>query len=101
MWYQSSGTSNMYLPGISFKVVLGLSSTEKILLTHQLTPSYENGIRICKMQESIKVLKHTQLVFLFLQKHRCLPTFWSHIVLYIQWIFILTNEIPRKITQKV
>ena len=41
------------------------------------------------------------LEFVFLQKHRCLPTFWCHIVLYIQRTFILTNEIPREIIQKV
>ena len=41
------------------------------------------------------------LEFVFLHKHRCLPPFWCHIVLYIQQPFILTNEIPREITQKV
>ena len=42
-----------------------------------------------------------KLEFVFLQKHRCLPSFWCHIVLYIQRTFILTDEIPRKITQNV
>ena len=41
-----------------------------------------------------------QLEFVFLQKHRCLPPFCCHIVLYIQRPFILTNEIPREISQK-
>ena len=42
----------------------------------------------------------SKLEFVFLQKHRCLPTFWCHIILHIQQI-ISTNEIPREITQKV
>ena len=42
-----------------------------------------------------------KLEFVFLQKHKCLPAFWCHIVLYIQRTFILTNEIPKEITQKV
>ena len=37
----------------------------------------------------------------FLQKQRCLPPFWCLNVLHIQRTFILTNEIPREITQKV
>ena len=44
---------------------------------------------------------HGKLEFVFLQKHRCLPPFWCHIVLYIQRTFILTKEIPREITQKL
>ena len=43
----------------------------------------------------------SKLEFVFLQKQRCLPTFQCHIVLYIQRTIILTNEIPREITQKV
>ena len=37
----------------------------------------------------------------FSTKTQISPPFWCHIVLYIQRTFILTNEIPREITQKV
>ena len=46
-------------------------------------------------------MSNFKLDFVFLQKHRCLPPFWRHIVLYIQRTFLLTNEIPREITQNV
>ena len=44
----------------------------------------------------LSVSEKIQLEFVFLQKHRCLPPFWCHIVLYIQPTFILTNEIYKK-----
>ena len=60
------------------------------------TQSYLDLSLLCKNKT-----KKAKLKFVFLQKHRGLPPFWCHIVLYIQQTFILTNESPREITQKV
>ena len=42
-----------------------------------------NGFQV--IEKSYNFTEHqVKLEFYFLQKHRCLPPFWCHIVLYIQ-----------------
>ena len=57
-----------------------------------LISEYDTSLKL----EFVFLQKHQ---FVFLQKHQCIPIFG--VVLYIQQTFILTNEVPREITQKV
>ena len=73
--------------------------TKSLLSVKMLDNDEYNRKHAFKEKETKK--KKKKIEFVFLQKYRGLLPFWYHIVLYIQGTFILTNEIPREITQKV
>ena len=64
---------------------------KKVLINFDWNPSSDVGIE----RETTK----NQNLF-FYKNIDVFPLFWCHIVLYIQQTFILTTEIPRKITKK-